>query len=124
MSNPSPLILLVEDEAAVAKLVEFKAKRQGYKFEHRSNGKEGFEAISELKPDVVILDVMLPSMNGFEILRKLREDENTRETKVIMLTSKNRVEDLKRGFELDADEYIEKPFRPDELMMRLTKVLS
>ena len=124
MNNSAPLILLVEDVAAVAKLVEFKAKREGYRFEHRSNGKEGYEAIAELNPDVVILDVMLPSMNGFEILRKMREDEITRDTKVVMLTSKNRVEDVKKGFELKADEYIEKPFRPDELMMRLKKVLS
>lgn len=124
MGSDSPLVLLVEDEIAVSKLVEFKMKREGFKFEHRANGKEGYEAVGELKPDVVILDVMLPSMNGFEILRRIREDDDTKETKVIMLTSKNRVNDIKTGFDLKVDEYLEKPFRPDELILRLQKVLS
>lgn len=124
MGSDSPLVLLVEDELAVSKLVEFKMKREGFKFEHRANGKEGYEAVGELKPDVVILDVMLPSMNGFEILRRIREDDDTKETKVIMLTSKNRVNDIKTGFDLKVDEYLEKPFRPDELILRLHKVLS
>lgn len=85
---------------------------------------EGYEAAIELVPDVIILNVMLPSMNGFEILRKLRKRQETREIKVIMLTSKNREEDIKKGFELEADEYMDKPFRPGELIMRLTRVLS
>jgi len=118
------LILVVEDNAAIAKLITFKLKRSGYKFEHRENGKEGLDAIKELKPDLVILDVMLPSMNGFEILRQLREDENTSDTKVIMLTSKSRVEDMEKGFSLKVDDYMEKPFKPDELLMRIQKALN
>lgn len=122
--NSMPLILLVEDEPAVAKIVEFKVKRSGYEFEHRMDGLEGLNAALELQPDVVILDVMLPSMNGFEILRKIREDDKGKDLKVILLTSKHRVEDLKLGFTLKVDEYMEKPFMPDELMMRLTKLLG
>ena len=124
MNEALPLVLLIEDEPAIIRLVEFKVKRSGFSFEYRSNGKEGYEAVSELNPDVIVLDVMLPSMNGFEILRKVREDDKTRDIKVIMLTSKGRVEDLKQGFDLEADDYIEKPFRPDELVMRIMKVLS
>lgn len=124
MSDDTPLILLIEDEPATARLVQHKVKGQGYRFEHRSNGKEGYEAAMELLPDVIILDVMLPSMNGFEILRKLRKHEETSDTKVIMLTSKNREEDIKMGFDLEADEYMDKPFRPGELIMRLSRVLS
>lgn len=122
--SDTPLILLVEDEPAVAKIVEFKVKRSGFQFEHRMDGKAGLEAALELEPDVVILDVMLPSMNGFEVLRKIRQDEKGQDFKVIMLTSKHRVEDLQTGFNLKVDEYMEKPFMPDELMMRLNKVLS
>ena len=118
------LILVVEDNPAIAKLITFKLERSGYKFKHRENGKEGLDAIKELKPDLVILDVMLPSMNGFEILRQLREDEDTSDTKVIMLTSKSRVEDMEKGFNLEVDDYMEKPFKPDELIMRIQKALN
>lgn len=118
------MVLLIEDERAVAKLVQFKMSREGYTFEHRDNGKEGLAAIKELKPDIVLLDVMLPGMNGFEVLKNVREDDEINDTLVIMLTSKNRVEDLKKGFGLQVDDYIEKPFRPDELMMRIHKQLS
>ncbi|MDZ7716956.1 MAG: response regulator [Balneolaceae bacterium] len=123
-SNNSPLILLVEDNQAIYKLIEFKLKKDGFRFQHRVNGKEGLEAVKELQPDLVILDVMLPSMNGFEILRQIREDEDTRQTKVIMLTSKNRMEDLEKGFDMQVEDYMDKPFKPQELIMRVNKVLG
>mgnify|MGYP006284428095 FL=1 len=66
---------------------------------------------------------MLPSMNGFEILSKIRETEETKHIKVIMLTAKAKVKDLETGFKLMADDYMEKPFKPDELMMRMQRVL-
>ncbi|HKK46350.1 MAG TPA: response regulator [Balneolaceae bacterium] len=118
------MILVVEDNMAIAKLITFKLKRSGYAFEHRTNGKDGLEAVKELNPDLVILDVMLPSMNGFEILRQLREDPETADTKVIMLTSKSRIEDMEKGFNLKVDDYMEKPFKPDELLMRIQKALN
>ncbi|MFN1835121.1 response regulator transcription factor [Balneola sp. MJW-20] len=124
MAEKAPLILLIEDEPATARLVQHKVSGEGYRFEHRSNGKEGYDAAVSLKPDVIILDVMLPSMNGFEILRKIRQHSVIKDTKVIMLTSKNREEDIKTGFDLEVDEYMDKPFRPGELIMRLSKVLS
>ncbi len=119
-----PLILLVEDNPAIYKLITFKLKKSGFRLEHRENGKEGFEAVKELKPDLVILDVMLPSMNGFEILRQIRESEDIKHTKVIMLTSKNRTEDLEKGFNLEVEDYMDKPFKPQELVMRINKVLG
>lgn len=119
-----PLILLVEDSPAIYKLVSYKLKKDGFRFEHRENGKEGLEAVKELRPDLVILDVMLPSMNGFEILRQIRADEELRDTKVIMLTSKNRAEDLEKGFKLEVDDYMDKPFKPTELVLRINKVLN
>lgn len=118
------MILLVEDSETIYKLVARKLKKENYRFEHRENGKEGLEAIRELKPDLVILDVMLPSMNGFEILRQIRNDEHLADTKVIMLTSKNRSEDIEKGFSLDVDDYIDKPFKPTDLLLRINKTLS
>ncbi|MBO6794221.1 MAG: response regulator [Balneolaceae bacterium] len=124
MAENQPSIILVEDELAVAKLIEFKLKRENFDLKHYDNGLKGLEAIKKYKPDAVILDVMLPSMNGFEILRNIREDAEISETKVILLTSKNRVEDLKMGFGLKADEYIDKPFQPDSLILRLNRILN
>ena len=119
-----PLILLVEDSQAIYRLVSYKLKKSGFRFEYRDNGKEGLEAIKKIKPDLVILDVMLPSMNGFEILRQVRNDEELKDTKVIMLTSKNRSEDLEKGFSLKVDDYMDKPFKPTELVLRINKVLN
>ncbi|WP_440999038.1 response regulator transcription factor [Fodinibius sp. SL11] len=124
MSQQKATILLVEDNPAISQLVSFKLKKYGFDFHHRANGKEGFEVLQELKPDLVILDVMLPSMNGFEILRQLRLNEELGDTKVIMLTSKNRVEDLEKGFSLKVEDYIAKPFKPAELIMRIEKALN
>ena len=118
-----PLVILVEDEHSIAKLIEFKLKRGNYDFIHCDNGKKGWLTILEKKPDLAILDVMLPSMNGFEILSKIRETEETKHIKVIMLTAKAKVKDLETGFKLMADDYMEKPFKPDELMMRMQRVL-
>ncbi|MDX1617593.1 MAG: response regulator [Balneolaceae bacterium] len=119
-----PLILLIEDNPAIYKLVSFKLKKSGYRLEHRDNGMEGLRAIRELLPDLVILDVMLPSMNGFEILRQVREDPETEDVKVIMLTSKNRDEDIEKGFSMKVMDYIDKPFKPSELLMRIQRILD
>lgn len=119
-----PLVLLIEDSQAIYRLVSYKLKKSGFRFEHRDNGKEGLEAVKKMKPDLVILDVMLPSMNGFEILRQIRNDEDLKDTKVIMLTSKNRAEDLEKGFSLKVDDYMDKPFKPTELVLRINKVLK
>lgn len=120
----NPLILLIEDNPVIIKLVSYKLKKIGYRFEHRDNGKDGLDAVKDLRPDLLILDVMLPSMNGFEVLRQIRSDENVSDTKVIMLTSKNRMEDLEKGFSLDVEDYMDKPFKPAELELRIKKVLS
>ncbi len=120
----NPLILLIEDNPVIIKLVSYKLKKIGYRFEHRDNGKDGLDAVKELQPDLVILDVMLPSMNGFEILRQIRSDEKVSNTKVIMLTSKNRTEDLEKGFSMNVEDYMDKPFKPAELELRIKKVLN
>jgi two-component system alkaline phosphatase synthesis response regulator PhoP len=119
----NPLVILVEDEHSIAKLIEFKLKRGNYDFIHCDNGKKGWQSILENKPDLAILDVMLPSMNGFEILSNIRSHDETKHIKVIMLTAKAKVKDMETGFKLRADDYMEKPFKPDELMMRMERVL-
>lgn len=124
MSSTNPTIFLVEDSESVSRLIEFKLTKGPYNFRHFANGREGLEAIQEHKPDMVVLDVMLPGMTGFEILRSIREDAELNDMKVMMLTTKTREEDLERGFEMNVDEYMGKPFKIGEFMMRLKRVLN
>lgn len=119
-----PLIILLEDEAIVAGLIEYKIARSSYSYLHFTNGVDGFEAIKSKKPALVILDVMLPGMSGFEVLRNLREDPELKDTPVIMLTAKSRDADLKTGFSMKVDDYISKPFKVSELMLRIENILS
>ncbi|MEX0845752.1 MAG: response regulator [Balneolaceae bacterium] len=124
MPNEDPLILIIEDTEVIYELLKYKLKKSGYRFEHRANGREGLEAVTEINPDLILLDVMLPGMNGFEVLRQIRENPATKTKKVIMLTSKNREEDIMKGHDLGADRYIEKPFKPNVLMLRIEEVLG
>lgn len=124
MAKDNPLVLLVEDNPSIYKLIIYKLESSEYRVEHRDNGVEGLEAVKELKPDLMILDVMLPGKNGFELLQQVREDPEVSGTRVIMLTTKSREEDLELGFDLEVDDYMSKPFKPAELLMRIQKVLG
>ncbi|MFO7798531.1 MAG: response regulator [Rhodohalobacter sp.] len=124
MSQDGPTVLLIEDDPVISKLIEFKLKRNNYKFELRENGFSGFEAIKELKPDLVILDIMLPSVNGLEVLRKIREDKDLDNIRVIMLSASMKMKDKKLAFEQGVKDYIVKPFETDELIMRVKKSLE
>ena len=119
-----PVILLVEDNPSISKLVEYKLSKDGYDVQTRNNGLDGYKAAVELIPDVLVLDVMMPGMTGFELLEKFRAQLPNAHTKTIMLTSKSREEDIKRGFDLGAVEYISKPFKIGELSMRVKKVFD
>lgn len=116
-------ILLVEDNESISKLVKYKLERDGYIVEIRDNGLEGLKAANEIEPDLLILDVMMPGISGFEILQTIRDNESTRNMKVMMLTSKSREEDIARGFKLGVQEYMSKPFKVAELSMRVNRIL-
>jgi DNA-binding response OmpR family regulator len=124
MQPQNPLILLIEDNPSVIRLIEYKLEKENFRFEHRDNGPDGLEAVLSVKPDIVVLDVMLPGIDGFEVLRRIRENPETRLTKVMMLTSKNMEDDLERGFSLGALEYMAKPFKMGEFMVRLRRLLK
>jgi two-component system, OmpR family, alkaline phosphatase synthesis response regulator PhoP len=119
-------ILLVEDEEMTARLILYRLKSMGFETHHAKDGMEGLNLIKELKPDLVVLDVMLPGKSGFEILQDLQEDPDfdASAVKVIMLSNKKRVEDVSRGFKLGAMEYVPKPFKMDEFLLRLNRVLN
>lgn len=119
-------ILVVEDEEMTARLIVYRLKSLGHQVDHAKDGVEGLRLIKEFQPDLVVLDVMLPGLSGFEILQNLKDDENydNSKVKVLMLSSKKRSEDVTRGFDLGAMEYVPKPFKMDEFLLRLNRVLN
>jgi DNA-binding response OmpR family regulator len=124
MSDVRPTVLLVEDNPGISRLVEFKLTHENMTVVIAANGVDGLAKAKELMPDLILLDVMLPGIGGFEVLQAIRDDVATKDLKVIMLTSKNREEDLQRGFSLGVLEYISKPFKLGELMMRIDRALA
>ncbi|PKD43508.1 response regulator transcription factor [Rhodohalobacter barkolensis] len=119
-------ILVIEDEEMTARLITYRLKSLGHEVQHEKDGVKGFQTIKEFRPDLVVLDIMLPGLSGFEILQKLQDDESfdSDSIKVLMLSSKKRAEDVSRGFNLGAMEYVPKPFKMDEFLLRLNRVLN
>ncbi|MBW1884743.1 MAG: response regulator transcription factor [Deltaproteobacteria bacterium] len=116
-------ILVVDDEADLLELVRVNLVQAGYSVDLASNGSEALDRLRRSKPDLVILDLMLPDTSGTEICRQIRADPNLAETPVIMLTALSQELDRVVGFELGADDYVTKPFSPRELVLRVKAVL-
>ena len=117
-------IVLAEDEPQIARLIEFKLKKEGYQVIWKENGEEALAAIKEEKPNLILLDVMMPVMDGYEVLRQVKEDENLRDIPVLMLTARAQERDVVKGIDSGAEDYITKPFRPAELIARIKRVLA
>lgn len=117
-------IVIAEDQPDIAQLVLFKLTKQGYEVVWGKNGREALELIYEKRPSLIILDVMMPIMDGFEVLRKLKADPSTKDVPVIMLTAKTMEEDILKGFDSGAVDYIGKPFSVSELAARVKAVLG
>jgi two-component system KDP operon response regulator KdpE len=115
-----PLVLVVDDEPRIIRFVSINLEMEGFRVIEAHNGLEALEAVREQIPDLVLLDVMMPEMDGFETLRMIRE---TSSVPVIMLTVRNAEEDKVRGLDAGADDYITKPFSPRELVSRVRAVL-
>ena len=116
----SSKVLIVEDDADAVKLVELYLRRDGHKVLTALDGTEGLRLARETKPDLVVLDLMLPGMNGFEVCRALREESDVA---VVMLTARVEEQDRLAGLDLGADDYVTKPFSPRELAARVRAVL-
>lgn len=117
-------IVIAEDQSDIAHLVDYRLTKLGYEVTWGKNGREALEYVREKKPALVILDVMMPIMDGFEVLRKLKSDPETKEIPVIMLTAKSMEEDILKGFDSGAVDYIVKPFSVSELAARVKAVLG
>ncbi|MBN1178949.1 MAG: response regulator [Anaerolineae bacterium] len=117
-------ILIVDDELDTLKLVGMFLQSKGYDIIAAKTGASALEKASGEAPDLIILDVMMPDMNGFEVCRRLRTQPKTASIPVMMLTAKSRITDRVVGFEAGADEYLSKPIRPAELLDRMEILLQ
>ncbi len=116
-------ILLIEDEEDIAALIKLQAEMSGYKLHVEVDGLNGYRAIEREKPDLVILDIMLPGQNGFDICRKMKSHPDLKNIPVIILSAKGEELDVILGLELGADDYVAKPFSPKVLFSRIKAVL-
>jgi two-component system, OmpR family, alkaline phosphatase synthesis response regulator PhoP len=116
-------ILIIEDEPDITEIVKYNLERNHYQVSSAGTGEEGLKAARETLPDMILLDLMLPGMDGLEVCRKLREDPRTRDLLIIMLTAKGTEADIVVGLTLGADDYVVKPFSTTELMARIKAVL-
>jgi two-component system phosphate regulon response regulator PhoB len=117
-------ILIVEDEQDIADLIGFNLQRAGYEVIKAHDGIEGTEAALRERPDLIVLDLMLPGRDGYAVFRELRRDPRTVDVPVIMLTARAQTEDRIQGLEAGADDYLTKPFSPKELMLRVQAILK
>ena len=117
----SELILLVDDEPSIVQLARMYLERENFRVEAVGDGEAALEAIQRLTPDLVVLDVMLPRLDGFEVCRRMRAEDNP--VPVIMLTARDEDIDKILGLELGADDYLTKPFNPRELVARIKAIL-
>jgi two-component system phosphate regulon response regulator PhoB len=119
----SQRILVVDDEPDITALVAYHLAKAGYRVSTAANGPDAIKAAREERPDIVILDVMLPGVSGYDVLAELRRREETRDVGVILLTARREEPDRIRGLSLGADDYLTKPFSPAELALRVNALL-
>lgn len=117
-------ILAVDDQRQVARLVQVHLERAGFEVTLAYDGAEALEKVREIRPDLVVLDVMMPGIDGFEVLRRLKEDPETEPIPVIMLTARSESDDALEGYDRGAQWYLAKPVDPAELLNYVNNVLG
>ncbi|HMN96251.1 MAG TPA: response regulator transcription factor [Phycisphaerales bacterium] len=116
-------VLIVEDEPEIAELIAFHVRREGFAARHVASGRAALDRIRDDIPDLVILDLMLPDLDGLEVCRRLKQRAETRHVPIVMVTAKGEESDIVAGIELGAEDYVTKPFSPKVLMARIKNVL-
>jgi two-component system alkaline phosphatase synthesis response regulator PhoP len=115
-------ILVIDDEEDIRELIRYNLSKEGYRVECAMSGEEGLEMLRSLTPDMIILDLMLPGIDGLEVCRQLKADQTLRQIPVIMVTARGDEPDVVSGLELGADDYVSKPFSPKVLLARVKSV--
>ena len=120
----SEKILIIDDDLDTLRLVGLMLQRQGYQISAATNGQQGLEKAFDEDPDLILLDVMMPDMDGYEVSRRLRQNPSTLETPILMFTAKTQLDDKVIGFEVGANDYLTKPTHPSELQARVKTLLA
>jgi DNA-binding response OmpR family regulator len=116
-------VLAIEDESDILEVIQYNLEREGFNVVTSKNGEDGLELIREEHPDLVLLDLMLPDLDGLEVCRKIRSDQEISQIPVIMVTAKDTESEVVLGLGVGADDYVTKPFNPKELIARVKAVL-
>ena len=118
-------ILLIEDDPFLLSMYSIKFEAEGFVVVSADDGEKGLEAAKKTDSDIILLDILMPKMNGFEVLEKLKEDERTRKIPIILLTNLNQKDEIEKGLILGADDYLIKAhFMPSEVVTRIKKILG
>lgn len=120
----SEKILIIDDDLDTLRLVGLMLQRQGYQISAATNGQQGLDKAFDENPDMILLDIMMPDMDGYEVTRRLRSNPSTMETPILMFTAKTQMEDKVIGFEVGANDYLTKPTHPSELQARVKTLLA
>ncbi len=119
-----PKVLIVDDEIHIVKIIAYKLRGAGYDVISAGDGVEALQMVQADRPDLILLDIMMPRMDGYQALETLKGDPATRDIPVFMLSVKNKEADLQRGWQLGCDDYITKPFSPGKLLERIDQALK
>lgn len=123
-AREQPVVLCADDDEDILALVAFRLERSGYTVLQARDGQEALELALRELPDLAVLDVMMPKLDGFELTKRLRAAESTSRMPIILLTARAQDADVSQGFEAGADDYIRKPFSPQELRTRVQAILG
>jgi DNA-binding response OmpR family regulator len=125
MADPGPaLILVADDDPVIVRLLQVNFKLEGYDVETAAHGEEALNKARDLRPALILLDVMMPGVDGWEVARRLKADDGTKDIPVLFLSARAQEEDRRRGLELGVTEYVTKPFDPGELIGLVERCLS
>jgi DNA-binding response OmpR family regulator len=124
VEREQPVVLAADDDEDILELIAFRLEHSGYTVLQARDGEEALDLARTSRPDLAVLDVMMPKIDGFEVTRRLREDASTTRMPIILLTARTQEADVQRGFDAGADDYIRKPFSPQELRARVQAILG
>ena len=119
-----PVILVAEDERDIRELIVFTLQLGGFNVVEVPNGEEAVKKAVEINPDLILMDVRMPKMTGYEACKELKSKDNTKDIPIVFLSAKGQEAEVNTGLELGAEEYFLKPFAPDELSTRVNKILT
>lgn len=117
-------ILLIEDDVNVARFIKFKLTKEGYHVKHEDNGVDGLVALQELTPDLVIMDMMMPGLNGREVAERIKDQDLIAPNRIIILSGKEENDEIKALFDLGIHDYLQKPFDINNLLIRIKRAIS